>query len=75
MIDAARRLIGHLVTLPDGASGHVVAEYDAWQNEDGIHHGHRLRVAVTLPTCSNCPHGGGPATRYVTVDAEDVAVR
>lgn len=67
-----RPLLGHTVTLPDGRSGPVVCEYREWQDEHGVHHGHRLRVAVTLPTCGQCPHG--LVTHYETVDAESVSI-
>jgi hypothetical protein len=63
-------MLGQRVTLADGRSGQVVAEYDSWQNEQGIHHGHRLRVAVSIKHCSECPHQ--PGLTFVTVNAGDV---
>lgn len=63
-------LIGCQVTLDDGTIGTVVAEYETWQNDQGIHHGHRLRVRIETPTCATCPHGGATVVSYRTVDAD-----
>lgn len=65
-------LLGAHVTLPDGTTGQVVAEYWSWENELGIHHGHRLRIRYEVPVCRDCPLASGTVIRFVTVDAGDV---
>lgn len=67
-------LMGATVTLADGSSGRVIAEYTEWLSEDGIRHGHRLRVEIRSATCGTCPHGGGPVLSYKSVDAGDVTL-
>ena len=65
-------MMGSRVRLPDGTTGRVVAEWHQWQDDQGVHHGHRLRVEIAVATCPMCPHQGGVTFR--TVDAGDVTV-
>lgn len=67
-------LQGRSVTLPDGRTGRVMAEYWDWQSEDGVCHGHRLRVEITRQPCIECPHGPALVTSYTTVDAGEVVL-
>lgn len=65
-------MMGSRVRLVDGTTGRVVAEYRQWQDDQGVHHGHRLRVEIPAATCPACPHQGGVTFR--TVDAGDVTL-
>jgi hypothetical protein len=70
----ADSLLGRTVKLEDGRTGLVTGEYWGWRDENGLHEGHRLRVAITELTCPECPHRNLPVTRYVHPDAESVTL-